>query len=77
MTSDLSSAPSSFAPTTSAAMIDEFADSPFFLPTNENPSSILTSQPLTGPENYMTWAKSVFLALSSKNKFGFFNGSIS
>ena len=37
---------------------------------------MLTSQPLTGPENYMSWARSVFLALSSRNKFGFVDGSI-
>ena len=37
---------------------------------------MLTSQPLTGPENYMSWAQSVILALSSRNKFGFVDGSI-
>ncbi|KAK4585120.1 hypothetical protein RGQ29_022687 [Quercus rubra] len=57
-------------------MADEFTNNPFFLPANENPGHILTSQPLTGPENYMSWARLVFLALSSKNKFGFVNGSI-
>ena len=57
-------------------MADESANNPFFLPANENPSLILTSQPLTGPENYMSWARSVFLALSSRNKFGFVDGSI-
>ena len=47
-----------------------------FLPANESLGLILTSQHLTGPKNYMTWARSVFLALSSINKFGFVNGSI-
>ena len=37
---------------------------------------MLTSKPLTGPKNYMSWARFVFLALSSKNKFGFVDGSI-
>ncbi|XP_075650134.1 uncharacterized protein LOC142620692 [Castanea sativa] len=78
MASNSSSAPSSSsAPTASVAMADEFASNPFFLPANENPSLILTSQPLTGLENYTTWVRSVFLALSSRNKFGFVNGSIS
>ena len=78
MASDSSSAPSSSsAPTGSASMANESVNNPFFLPANENPGLILTSQPLVGPENYMTWARSVFLALSSKNKFGFVNGSIS
>ena len=44
---------------------------------NENFGLILTSQPLVGLKKYMTWARFVFLALSSKNKFGFVNGSIS
>ena len=78
MASDSSSAPSSSSASTgSAAMADESANNPFFLPANEIPGLILTSQPLIGPENYMTWARSMFLALSSKNKFAFVNGSIS
>ena len=60
----------------SAAMADDSANNPFFLPANKNLGLILTSQPLTGPENYISWARSVLLALSSINKFGFVNGSI-
>ena len=41
-------------------MADESANNPFFLPANENPGLILTSQPLTSPENYMSWARSMF-----------------
>ena len=63
-------------PSSSAAMADESANNPFFHPTNENLGLILTSQPLTGPEKYMSWARSVFLVLSARNKFGFVNGSI-
>ncbi|XP_057953856.1 uncharacterized protein LOC131148133 [Malania oleifera] len=60
----------------STTLVDEYANNPYFLPANENPGFVLTSQPLIGPENYMSWARSVFLALSSRNKFGFVNGSI-
>ena len=63
-------------PTSIATIADEYANNPYFLPANENPGLMLTSQPLTGLENYMSWAQSVFLALSSKNKFGFVDGSI-
>ena len=66
MASDSSSAPSSSSTLTASAVIaDESANNPNFLPANENPGLILTSQPLTGLENYMTWARSMFLALSS------------
>ena len=41
-------------PASSATIADEFANNPYFLPTNENPSLMLTSQPFTGPENYMS-----------------------
>ena len=67
---------SQFVPSSSTAMANESANNTYFLPTTESPGIVLTSQPLTGPENYMSWARSVFLALSSRNKFGFVNGSI-
>ncbi|XP_065616006.1 retrovirus-related Pol polyprotein from transposon RE1 [Quercus suber] len=60
----------------SAMIADEYVNNPFFLPANENPGLMLTSQPLTGPWNYMSWVRSVFLALISRNKFGFVDGSI-
>ena len=63
-------------PASSATIADEYANNPFFLPANENPGLMLTSQPLTGPENCMSWARSMILALSSRNKFGFVDGSI-
>ena len=63
-------------PSSSASMADESANNPYFLLATESPGIILTSQPLTGPENYMSWARLVFLALSARNKFGFVNGSI-
>ena len=63
-------------PTSTAMIADEYANNPFFLPTNEKPGLMLTLQPLTSPENYMSWVRSVFLGLSSRNKFGFVDGSI-
>ena len=63
-------------PSPSTTMADESANNPYFLPAIESPGIVLTSQPLTGPENYLSWTSSVFLVLSSRNKFGFVNGSI-
>ena len=75
-TSNTQSQTAHLVPTSSAMIVNEYANNPFFLPVNENPGLMLTLQPLTGPENYMSWARSVFLALSSRNKFGFVDGSI-
>ena len=63
-------------PSSSMSMANESTNNPYFLPSTESPSVMLTSQPLIGQENYMTWARSAFLALSAKNKFGFVNGTI-
>ena len=41
-------------PISNAAIADEYANNPFFLPANENPGLMLTLQPLTGPDNYMS-----------------------
>ena len=41
-------------PTSNAAIADEYANNHFFLLANENPGLMLTSQPLTGPDNYMS-----------------------
>ena len=40
-------------PSSNIIMANESTNNPFFLPANENPGLVLTSQPLTGPENYM------------------------
>ncbi|XP_075658726.1 uncharacterized protein LOC142628532 [Castanea sativa] len=61
----------------SSSMVDESANNPYFLPVAENPGIILSLQPLIGPENYADWTRSVFLALSERNKFAFVNGAIS
>ena len=42
-----------------------------FLHRGENPSAMLTSQPLIGSENYLAWARSVRKSLIAKNKLGF------
>ena len=63
-------------PASSVTIADEYANNPFFLPANENLGFMLTTQPQIGPKNYMSWVRSVFLALSSRNKFGFVDESI-
>ena len=50
---------------------------PFFLHHAENPSVILVSQPLTGGENYPTWARSMERALRIKSKLWLIDGSVS
>ncbi|XP_065864501.1 uncharacterized protein [Euphorbia lathyris] len=49
--------------------------SPYFLPANENPSLILVTEVLTRP-NYRQWSRCMRIALISKNKYGFVDGSI-
>ena len=50
---------------------------PFFLHHAENLGVILVSQPLTGDENYPTWARSMGRALRIKSKFWLIDGSVS
>ena len=47
--------------------------SPYFIPPSD---VVLVSQPLIGPENYLSWSRAVFLSLSGRNKFGFLDGLI-
>ena len=47
--------------------------SPYFIPPSD---VVLVSQPLIGPENYLSWSRAMFLSLSGRNKFGFLDGSI-
>nr|GMD58905.1 uncharacterized protein LOC109155052 [Ipomoea batatas] len=49
--------------------------SPLFLHPNENPSLILVSTVLNG-RNYHPWARAMEMALLSKNKLGFVDGTI-
>lgn len=48
---------------------------PFYLHPSDNPGSILVSQPMNG-NNYNSWCRAMKMALISKNKFGFVDGSI-
>ncbi|CAN6695679.1 unnamed protein product [Malus baccata var. baccata] len=49
--------------------------SPFYVHHSDNPGMHLVSTLLTG-NNYSTWSRSMRIALSAKNKFGFVNGSV-
>lgn len=53
----------------------EDPSSPYFLHHSDNPSTILVTHLLSGP-NYNTWARSVVMALTAKNKLGFADDSI-
>ncbi|KAI9161978.1 hypothetical protein LWI28_022558 [Acer negundo] len=48
---------------------------PFFTHHSDHPGLVLISKPLNG-DNYSTWKRAMTLALNSKNKLGFVNGSI-
>lgn len=48
---------------------------PFYLSQSDHPGMILVSHPLTG-DNYISWKRSIMLALSSKLKLGFINGKV-
>lgn len=48
---------------------------PYFTHHSDNPGMILVSKSLNG-DNYSGWKRAMTLALNSKNKLGFINGSI-
>ncbi|XP_040374566.1 uncharacterized protein LOC133711476 [Rosa rugosa] len=48
---------------------------PFFTHHSDHPGLVLVSKPLNG-DNYTGWKRAMTLALNSKNKLGFVNGSI-
>lgn len=50
--------------------------SPFDLTSNDNPGAVISS-PLLNGANYDEWAINLRMALSSRKKFGFIDGSIS
>ncbi|XP_031097043.1 uncharacterized protein LOC116001300 [Ipomoea triloba] len=50
---------------------------PLFLSSNDNPSAVLVTPPLSGSSNYSSWSNSMQIALEIKNKWGFINGNIS
>ncbi|XP_019427198.1 PREDICTED: uncharacterized protein LOC109335519 [Lupinus angustifolius] len=49
--------------------------SPYFLHPNENPGVVLVSPILDG-RNYHSWARAMTMALDTKNKVEFINGSL-
>lgn len=49
--------------------------SPYYIHPNENPALILVSPPLDG-SNYHSWARGMKMALLSKNKMKFVDGSL-
>ena len=49
--------------------------SPFFMHYSDNPGLTLVSQLLTG-DDYVSWSRSMKIALSVKNKLGFIDGTI-
>ena len=55
--------------------IEANPSSPYYLHPNENPSLMLTSSLLT--ENFYSWSRSMKMALISKNKLKFVDGSLS
>ena len=48
---------------------------PYFTHQSDHPGLVLISKPLNG-NNYSTWKRAMTLALNSKNKLCFVNGSI-
>jgi len=48
---------------------------PLYLHHGDSPGSVLVSQLLTG-DNYYTWSRSMFMALTAKNKLQFINGTL-
>lgn len=51
------------------------SSSPYHLNNADNPGIVLVTQPLTG-DNYHAWSRSMRIALRSKHKLGFIDGSI-
>jgi hypothetical protein len=47
---------------------------PYFLHPNENPGLVFVNPPLSGP-NYHSWSRAMTMALRSKNKLHFINGT--
>ena len=49
--------------------------SPFYIHPSENPTSVIVTPPLTA-NNFQSWSRSFRMALISKHKMGFLNGTI-
>ncbi|KAG8660311.1 hypothetical protein MANES_02G144450v8 [Manihot esculenta] len=48
-------------------------DDPLFLHSSDHPGLVLVSSPLTG-DNYLSWSRSMLIALRAKDKLGFIDG---
>jgi hypothetical protein len=60
----------------SSTFVNSAMDSnPLFLHHSDSPGSMIVSSPLNG-ENYYTWARSMSMALTAKNKLQFINGKL-
>ncbi|CAH9079925.1 unnamed protein product [Cuscuta epithymum] len=51
-------------------------ESPYHLLSSDNPGVSLVGSPLTGLENYSSWALAMTVALKGRNKFCFVDGSL-
>lgn len=49
---------------------------PFLLHHSFGPTNVLVTQSLTCANNYVSWSRPMLMALSSKNKSGFIDGTI-
>jgi hypothetical protein len=55
--------------------LSDASSNPFYLHHGDNPGSVIVSHPLHG-DNFITWRRSMMMALVAKNKFRFIDGSI-
>ncbi|CAH9055444.1 unnamed protein product [Cuscuta europaea] len=51
-------------------------ESPYYLLSSDNPGVSLVGSPLTGLDNYSSWALAMTMALKGRNKFCFVDGSL-
>ncbi|KAK6146761.1 hypothetical protein DH2020_020630 [Rehmannia glutinosa] len=58
-----------------AAAEDEYAEDPLRLYSSDHPGLSLVTSQLTG-NNYLSWRRSMLIALGAKTKLGFINGKI-
>jgi hypothetical protein len=59
----------------SISTLSTMDSNPLYLHHGDSPGSILVTQLLTG-DNYYTWSRSMFMALTAKNKLQFINGAL-
>ncbi|XP_019188795.1 PREDICTED: uncharacterized protein LOC109183034 [Ipomoea nil] len=75
ITAPTAAAQTTAPPATSTILDPNDPGSPYFLHPNENPALVLVSAPLDG-RNYHPWARGMEMALLSKNKLGFVDGTV-